>query len=500
MATILPTTTTGSILNENAMMEMMKTKLLMDMISNFGNTDDTLWGMVIKFLLVMLVQISIKSGLDLINYGKKKLSTFSIGIVTDTSRKFKYEMMIENSYYRDLLSSQLAKAEVLNRKNLTVLRDSEYASIYYLFDELKGSKQYLFIQDGGALIPLKRIRLNHYIYYSVSKTAVVSMLCDTNNQDLVNYLDELDKNYKKLHTVQKRRICYTKDGKDTISKFMQTSIDMKNVFIEQKEKVLQIVDKFKDWQWYENKGIPRHLTFMLSGPPGTSKTTFIKALSSYMDRNVVFIDCATDLKTKKSLRSLFDLHSAKSIIVLEDFDRIPSILIKNGEEKFSTCEEDINNRKKQDHLQRLFDTYVKCHDATEKENLLKLYNAEIVKQSTNEDLDLSFVLNMLDGIQEYPGRFIIMTANHPERIDQALLRPGRIDYVVEFKCASKKIIRQILCFFFDLSQEELPDMVAVKDYKFTHAQIYAVCKKHDNVVKVVHELSNSFLDLSSVKI
>ena len=45
-----------------------------------------------------------------------------------------------------------------------------------------------------------------------------------------------------------------------------------------------------------------------------------------------------------------------------------------------------------------------------------------------DELDLSGILNALDGIVESPGRMIVMTTNHPEMLDPALLRPGRIDH------------------------------------------------------------------------
>lgn len=37
------------------------------------------------------------------------------------------------------------------------------------------------------------------------------------------------------------------------------------------------------------------------------------------------------------------------------------------------------------------------------------------------------LLNVLDGVVETPGRIVIMTTNHPETLDPALIRPGRID-------------------------------------------------------------------------
>ena len=48
----------------------------------------------------------------------------------------------------------------------------------------------------------------------------------------------------------------------------------------------------------------------------------------------------------------------------------------------------------------------------------------------SDKLDLSGLLNVLDGIVDTPGRMLIMTSNHPEKLDSALIRPGRIDKVI----------------------------------------------------------------------
>merc|ERR1719410_800686 len=44
-----------------------------------------------------------------------------------------------------------------------------------------------------------------------------------------------------------------------------------------------------------------------------------------------------------------------------------------------------------------------------------------------DPLNLSGLLNVLDGVVDTPGRILIMTSNHPEKLDPALIRPGRID-------------------------------------------------------------------------
>ena len=49
------------------------------------------------------------------------------------------------------------------------------------------------------------------------------------------------------------------------------------------------------------------------------------------------------------------------------------------------------------------------------------------KEDTSDKLDLSGILNVLDGVVDCPGRIVVMTTNHPEKLDPALIRPGRIN-------------------------------------------------------------------------
>merc|ERR1719382_1583367 len=44
-----------------------------------------------------------------------------------------------------------------------------------------------------------------------------------------------------------------------------------------------------------------------------------------------------------------------------------------------------------------------------------------------DDLNLAGLLNVLDGVVDSPGRIVVMTTNHPDRLDPALIRPGRIN-------------------------------------------------------------------------
>ena len=53
----------------------------------------------------------------------------------------------------------------------------------------------------------------------------------------------------------------------------------------------------------------------------------------------------------------------------------------------------------------------------------------------------------MDGVQGGNGQIIIATANHPERLDPAFLRPGRIDYKIELTNGSKEQARAMFVRF-----------------------------------------------------
>lgn len=71
---------------------------------------------------------------------------------------------------------------------------------------------------------------------------------------------------------------------------------------------------------------------------------------------------------------------------------------------------------------------------------------------SGEKINLSFLLNILDGVLETPGRILIMTSNYPERLDSALTRPGRVDLKIEFTSCDKEMVNEMFHAFYDLPQ------------------------------------------------
>jgi hypothetical protein len=92
-------------------------------------------------------------------------------------------------------------------------------------------------------------------------------------------------------------------------------------------------------------------------------------------------------------------------------------------------------------------------------------------QNSSEAITLSFLLNLLDGVLETPGRILVITSNYPEKLDKALVRPGRIDVKIEFKNASREVIREMVARFYSNPDLALDVIPCELDNVFTPAEV-----------------------------
>jgi len=224
----------------------------------------------------------------------------------------------------------------------------------------------------------------------------------------------------------------------TKTKF-STNRNFQNVFFEDRKHVQGRTRFFLEHRdWYDKKGIPYTLGFLFHGPPGTGKTSTIKAIASEGKRHIINVQL-NEIKTKAQLQHLFfndEIHvynganTEKYIIpvserlyVIEDIDAMGDTVLRREWKK---------------------PTPVATKPKSEEDAWL-----DRQKESEQEKLDLSFLLNLLDGTLEASGRILIITTNFPERLDRALVRPGRVDMIVTFKNASRTVVQEMVDAFYD---------------------------------------------------
>ncbi len=103
------------------------------------------------------------------------------------------------------------------------------------------------------------------------------------------------------------------------------------------------------------------------------------------------------------------------------------------------------------------------------------------EEVVDDELDLATLLNVLDGVRETPGRILILSTNYPERLDEALLRPGRFDIILEFAKHSVDVLRRHMENFYDcaLTQEQIDELRAGNvGGKWTPAEVSQILFKH----------------------
>jgi len=226
-----------------------------------------------------------------------------------------------------------------------------------------------------------------------------------------------------------------------------------NIFGDEVREVEERVNFFlNNRNWYDSRGIPYQLGLLLSGVPGSGKTSIIRAIANLTKRHIINVNFA-NISTATQLKNLF-------------FSEKITVYTDSTMSNFDVLTIPLENR-----------IYV-LEEIDAISNIVKQrVDGEVREEPVPDELTLGEILTVLDGTLESPGRIVIMTSNRPEILDKALVRPGRIDVSVKFGYAKKKLIVEMYqCFFgtqFPLSlTENLPDE------KLTAAEIGQVLFRH----------------------
>jgi len=93
-----------------------------------------------------------------------------------------------------------------------------------------------------------------------------------------------------------------------------------------------------------------------------------------------------------------------------------------------------------------------------------------IDKNKDDKITLSYILNIIDGIRETPGRILIITSNDYNSLDPALIRPGRIDMTLEMNNASIDVIKEMYNHYYN---DFIPENVEhnLKNYILSPAKI-----------------------------
>ncbi len=345
------------------------------------------------------------------------------------------------------------------------------------------------------------------------------------------------------------------------------------IFFRERPSILKLLADFKDKAGkYGIPGYPHKLGLLLHGPPGTGKTSLIKALAHHTGRSIINIPLSR-LSTNQQLMDLmYDLKlsvlgqdvpitlSFKDVIfVFEDVDAASDIVHRREPEPLgprvvkttrelsrpdpsgvglvtekvtrevssagSEAGDDAKSRAAAPDggagnaaapaaasgAQKLLER--KLLAATDEEQPAadapngaaasgldtagELLSRMSKMLNDGDELNLAGLLNVLDGVVDTPDRILVMTTNHPEKLDPALIRPGRIDKKLHLGYMRGPEAADMVSHYFGTTlssvQEErlhglLPEDTSL--LRLTPATLEQLCAEHDDVDAMLDELTD----------
>lgn len=237
-------------------------------------------------------------------------------------------------------------------------------------------------------------KISPFIFVCMSKT-------EGDINDVLDYINATKKS-EQYNSVNKKIFVYTakplspfEANWDICNPIQYRNID--TVYIEAKVKndLIGDIRKFLSDQsevLYKNTGIPFKRCFLFYGLPGTGKTSLVRAMASLFCKNICILKLKSQFLNDHSLYNLAQTIPSDSILLIDDIDSA-----------FSS------------------DNNPMC-----------------------ERVSLAGLLDLLDGISSYNKQLIFITCNQTNVFNKILMRPGRIDKIIEFGAMSAESAKLML--------------------------------------------------------
>ncbi|KAB2004436.1 hypothetical protein ES319_D11G198200v1 [Gossypium barbadense] len=215
-----------------------------------------------------------------------------------------------------------------------------------------------------------------------------------------------------------------------------------------KEFIMKDLDSFVERkEFFENVGRAWKRGYLLYGPPGTGKSSLVAAIANYMRYDVYDLQFQS-VRNDSDLRRILTSTTNRSILLIEDIDCSTKVSHNRTKVK-EKSEEEEDDDEDRDETKRPF--------------------------SIDPGVTLSGLLNFIDGLWSSCGneRIIIFTTNHKEKLDPALLRPGRMDVHIYMGYCSPAGFRKLAASYLGIKDDKLFGRIddLIKSVEVTPAEV-----------------------------
>jgi mitochondrial chaperone BCS1 len=200
------------------------------------------------------------------------------------------------------------------------------------------------------------------------------------------------------------------------------------------------MQRFLDsYEWYQKTGVPYRRSYLLHGEPGSGKSSIVKALAGAFDMNIYLVVLSDPDMNDNRINDLLNKVSDRNILLLEDID---------------------------------------C-----------AFIQRTRKSGKEGGLTFSGLLNAIDGVASAEGRIIFMTTNHLDRLDPALIRPGRADVKLYFGNATQDQASRMFARFFPDHAKYAYDfgrLIPEREYSMAIMQDYLMMHRDEPLAALEH--------------
>ena len=344
----------------------------------------------------------------------------------------------------------------------------------------------------------KRENYKVKLWVEIDQFASTDILEEFSQLCIIKYIESLTIN------TWKQQIFINKEGK-WVGELSNNTRKLETICLQNslKDEIKDDIQRFiNSEEWYNSLDIPFSRGYLFYGRPGTGKTSLIRGLSLHFKRHIHFLMLQNIKSDTELLDLLRGINYKETILVIEDIDAMVSAVKSRASKnkKFdsdSESESDSSsksssnsesrskiNKKLKKQIKKLKQAQVQNEDIqiqipNYKKRDIGFESNISVNKSKQSGITLSGLLNALDGVISTPGRILIMTTNHPEVLDDALVRPGRCDAKYQFDFCNKQQIKELYQMFFSIEAPE-NQILNIKASEYSPAHITAVFLRYRN--------------------